>query len=613
VNANQKRRLIRSAVFVGVAVVASLGAFVVRDSEFGKFLELKSYDLRFALRGNPSGRDNVPITILAVDQPTLSRIPDPMMLWQRYFARVIDGLVRGGASVVGIDFIFSDLTKLEPAGQQALSVSLLNAGQAAVPLVLGYKNSRTGVEQPPDAIRFAALASGHNFAFLNLTTDIDDFVRRQELASRSADGQPQLSFAAAVAGAFQDKQSKGADTPLPAEFMLINFWERGHFARESFYKALEAAEKDDIEYLKSKFGGRILLIAYVGEQGDEDLHSTPHYYWRSSLPGDGRRTPGIEIHANTLATILNGNPIRRLPPIAQNGISVTAILLIALSCMVWSPARASLASAIVLLILLYVGMMWAFRQNVWMDIVPTAAGGAIAFGLSQTANFVLEGRERRRLRSVFGRYVDNKVIENILQDSDKVPLRGSRTQVAVMFADIRSFTTRSENASAEDIVWMLNQYFTAMVDAIQKHSGMVSTLIGDGLMAVFGAPLADPDAALHSVEAAREMLRLLPGVNQKLSEHGMAPIEIGVGIHFGEVVMGNMGSPKKMEYTVIGDVVNTAARIEGLTRKVDAEIVVTGELVAAARNQIQAEHVGDFEVKGRVQKVSVYRIPRDGL
>src|SRR6185369_17006796 len=153
-------------------------------------------------------------------------------------------------------------------------------------------------------------------------------------------------FALAIANAFRMRNAKPPIEPASPEPMLINFRERDHFPHESFYAALEAASKNDLAYLKSKFGGRIVLIAFLGEQGDEDLTSTPHYYWRTgAAAGTSRRKPGIEIHANTIATLLNDDPIVPLETWKQNLVALAVVGLIALAGAVWPPLPSTIASA----------------------------------------------------------------------------------------------------------------------------------------------------------------------------------------------------------------------------------------------------------------------------
>ena len=147
-----------------------------------------------------------------------------------------------------------------------------------------------------------------------------------------------------------------------------------------------------------------------------------------------------------------------------------------------------------------------------------------------------------------------------------------------------------------------------MVNAIQKNHGMVDKFIGDGIMAMFAVPLDDPEAAYHAVQAAQAMLEGLDLVNRALAVDGIAPIGIGVGIHTGEAVVGNIGSPKKMDYTAIGDVVNTASRIEGLTRKLEAEILISEETYHDLEGRIPAEFMGPQQVKGKDEHVPIYKV-----
>jgi adenylate cyclase len=608
-NVKQKRFLLSAAIFVAVVAAATgFGAFV-RNSAFGKFLELKSYDYRFAFRNTPDN-DTTPITILAIDDASLERVPEPLMLWDKHIAAVIRALSQAHARVIGLDLMLSDLTKLDSPGQEDLSGAIIQAGAAGTTLVLGYRIRENGVEQPPDAIRIPASTVGHSFAYLNLTTDIDDFVRRQQLGSTEHDGSGAPGFAKAMANAFLVRSAGPQLHQNDSEPLLINYRAPGHFAQESFYRVLEAANNGKNAYLNEKFAGRIVLISRIAERGEEDLHSTPHYYWQTSDPRPaGRRTPGGEIHANVIWTLINNRPIKPVTVAEQNLINLAVVTLITFFCMIWRPVRAGLAGAAVLAIVFYVSFFLVFRSDVWAEVVSPEAAGVVAFGLTQTANFIFEGREKRRLRNLFARYVDDRVITRIIDNSDRVQLQGTRKPVAVLFADIKGFTTRSETTPAEDVVRMLNEYFGGIIEAIQNHSGTVNSLMGDGIMAIFGAPLDDADAAINAINAAKAMLTALARVNEKFKSQHIAPIEIGIGIHYGEAVIGNMGSPRKMDYTAIGDVVNTASRVEGLTRKTDATILITRETYAAAGSPTDAAYVGEFEVKGRTSRVNVYGIP----
>jgi adenylate cyclase len=212
------------------------------------------------------------------------------------------------------------------------------------------------------------------------------------------------------------------------------------------------------------------------------------------------------------------------------------------------------------------------------------------------------------MRSLFKGYVSDAVIAELMESQDGVVLSGERRRIAVLFADIKGFTTISETASPERVVQLLNEYFGVMVGIIHSRGGTVNSLMGDGIMAIFGAPVIDGDAALHAVFAGQEMMRALAGVNESLQAKNYDPIGIGVGINSGEAVIGNMGSTQKMEYTAIGDVVNTAARIEGQTRKLDADILISEDAYRWIDGRVEATFIQDAELKGKGQTVRLYRV-----
>ena len=606
---NVKRRAIRLGAYGAIVLVSMLVAILVQASSLGGWIEQRTYDLRFRFRGPLPVLPDVPITIVAVDEKTLANIPDPIMLWHRHFARVISALADADSSVIGLDFIFSDITRFDPNGQQDLSQALLEAAGRSVPVVLAYRVTETGVEQPPEAIRLPALAVGHPLAFVNLNSDSDDFVRQQRIEAAAESGQSEPSFALAVADAFANR-NKRVRKPVPTgSNLFINYRGPEHFEVIPFYSVLKAAQEDDREYLSHHFAGRIVLIGRVGQRGDEDFHSTPQYYWegRGTEAGAALRTPGIEIHGHAIATLLSGQFIQPISRSYQQLLTVGLIALVAALCFRLRPLIAVTASAAAVGAFV-LASFWVFTRGYVVAVVPPFVGACLVLALSETTNFMLEGREKRRLRQIFRRYVNDQVIEQVVQSPDRLALQGKRRQVTVLFADIRGYTTRSEKMPPESLVRDLNHYLTAMVKAIQSNNGMIDKFIGDGIMALFGVPLDDPKHTLNAVEAAKAMLDALDRLNRTIVEEGGEPIAIGIGIHSGEAVVGNIGSPEKMEYTAIGDVVNTAARIESLTRKLDANILISGDAFSALNGTIAGEYKGEQSLKGKGLPVNIYKI-----
>jgi adenylate cyclase len=157
-------------------------------------------------------------------------------------------------------------------------------------------------------------------------------------------------------------------------------------------------------------------------------------------------------------------------------------------------------------------------------------------------------------------------------------------------------------------VAQLNRYFEKMVDAIQSHQGTVDKFLGDGIMAVFGAPLDDSDSALHAVQAALTMLRKLDTLNSEFAAEAVEPIRIGIGIHSGEVIVGNIGSSRKVEYTAIGDVVNATSRIEGLTRTLDTDLLISSVTYELVKGVVAAQYLGDYAVKGKTEMIGIYGV-----
>ena len=600
----------RALTHLTIAAAAIALGWLAASLSLGQQLELRTYDYRFKLKDAfPSPTDaaiDAPITVLAIDDASIARIPDPLMLWHKHFAEVLNGLAAGEAAAVGIDVVFAAIDQFDPEGQRSLAQALLRSVITELPIVLAYRVRAEGVEQPPPALALAL--PPENFAYANLTTDPDDFVRRQSLQQPGGDNSLRPGLALAVASAFAQRTGRALNVPAGVEPMLINFKPVGSFLRVSFYDALEAARKNDTSFLRDNFGGRVVLIGRISARGGDDLHSTPLYYSAREDAYEGLRTPGVDIHAHAIATLLEERPI--LPLAAPYQTLITILIALAIT-FAWGylAVRWAAPATLFVLVSFTAYVLAAFLRDTWVTTVaPITAGGA-ALVLTLGVNYFLEGKEKRKVRNLFGRYVSESVIAQLLDRPERIVLDGERRTIAVLFADIKGFTTISERTpEPERIVQLLNEYFGAIVDVIQSHRGMVDSLMGDGIMATFGAPIHDDDAGLHAVEAAQAMMRALGGVNERLIAKGFDPISIGIGINSGSAVVGNMGSPRKMHYTAIGDVVNTAARIEGQTRKVDADILISHDTYLWLADRIPAEFVGEADLKGKESRVGLYRV-----
>ncbi|WP_437477475.1 adenylate/guanylate cyclase domain-containing protein [Sorangium sp. So ce1014] len=222
-------------------------------------------------------------------------------------------------------------------------------------------------------------------------------------------------------------------------------------------------------------------------------------------------------------------------------------------------------------------------------------------------NSMVDGlKERDKLRSTFGKYMTEAVLEHLL--AGKVQLGGETLTVSILFCDIRSFTTISEKMNAQELVGLLNEYFTEMVAIILDEGGVVDKYIGDAIMAVFGAPVPKPNDAVRAVRAALRMRAALVRFNGRLAARGIPDLRTGVGIHTGEVVAGNIGSEARMEYTVIGDAVNLASRLETATKELGVSLLLSEETHQLVKGVFNTRPVSEITVKGRVQPVMTYAV-----
>ena len=216
--------------------------------------------------------------------------------------------------------------------------------------------------------------------------------------------------------------------------------------------------------------------------------------------------------------------------------------------------------------------------------------------LAEGFNRMVDGlQERDKLRATMGKYMTAQVMSHVL--ANEIELGGKALEVTILFCDLRDFTTLSENKTPHDVVALLNEYFTEMVEVIHDQGGVVDKYIGDNIMAVFGAPVSRPDDAIHAVGAAVRMRAALAALNVRFAERGLAQLRFGIGLHTGEVVAGNIGSPQRMEYTVIGDAVNLASRLEGATKQHGVDVLISEATYELAQGAIAAARIDEIMVK----------------
>jgi adenylate cyclase len=222
--------------------------------------------------------------------------------------------------------------------------------------------------------------------------------------------------------------------------------------------------------------------------------------------------------------------------------------------------------------------------------------------------YFVEGREKRKMKKLFGQYVSKDVYQQLVHNPELARLGGQRREMSVLFSDIRGFTTVSERGQPEEIVHLLNEYFTRMVQVVFQHRGTVDKFVGDMVMALFGAPLEDPDHAEHAVAAALDMMQELKTLNAKWALAGRGTIDIGIGINSGPMIAGNIGSDQIMSYTVIGDAVNLGSRLESLNKQYSTHIIISDATRSQLKGSYTLKPLGDVVVKGKTRPVAIFEV-----
>lgn len=488
---------------------------------------------------------------------------------------------RERAAVVGLDMILAEHGSV--AGDERLARAI-----AAHPVVLGLHlnaeagATRRGALPAPLPGRLAATLptwQGHagplpelatraaGIGFLNAMIDRDGITRRAPLVA-GYDGALHGAFALAVARTLAGDRALAAlaRTDAAGQVLIPFPADGGRVARVS------AADVMAGRMPAGALQGRAVLVGSAAA-GLGDLHVTP----------SGAVQPGVELHANVLAGVLAG----RLPAPPPAAPLVAALMLLAAAATLLRglPHRGAAGGAILVLAVLATAVViWGVAWTAFataLPLAPVLVLVALSWALQLFFGQLAEALARRRLAALFGQYLPPELVEQMARDPDRYTMEGRSAELTVLFTDVRGFTTFSERLTPPELAALMNRYFSVMTEIVRAHRGTLDKYVGDALMAFWGAPLEDPAHALHAVQAALAMQAALAGLNREFEQRGWPPIRITIGINTGPMVVGDMGSRHRRAYTVLGDAVNVAARLQELSGKLECPVVI-GEATAAA-------------------------------
>lgn len=379
-----------------------------------------------------------------------------------------------------------------------------------------------------------------------------------------------------------------------------DFRNRGRQGQPSVYSARDiVAGMVPPERLRDK----VIFFGTV-HTGASDVKATPF----SGL--SGARMPGVETVATQVDALISDRPILHRPrALARWGFLITVVIgVLAATLGATLPMRRVLLLLIAEVPLVLGG---AFALFVWKGLIVDAAWPTLTGFAAIFAAGILRSREDQKerafLEQAFGKYLSPEMVKSLVAGGeDQLRLQGKPAELTILFADLRGFTSKSEEMSSEEMVKLLNEHLTAMSEVILRHGGTLDKFIGDCVMAFWGAPVADPEHALHACEAALDMLETLASENAKRANEGRMRLDIGVGLCTGTVTVGNMGSIHRFDYTVIGDAVNTASRLEGLTKDAGYGCLVGENTRTSVGERIPIDALGTMKVKGKAAPVPIF-------
>lgn len=576
------------------ALVLGLGVFLLVVSAgslpWGEWLENRALDVAYQTR--PLALPVTNILIVGLDEASFQELRRAWPWPRSWHARLIQRLKEAGAKVIVLDLILAEPS--EPAEDAALAAALRTAGNVilaqTIEAVADPRFRRQILVSPlPE---FAAGAAGVGLALV--TPDADGIVRR--FAGTLA-GRETLALVAA-------RLAQPALTLTPPPTGLINYVGPSRSLEcVSYYQVLDP----DHPLPAARIRDRIVLVgrmleASIAPQGQADLFFTPHFALT------GQPMAGVEIQGHILHTLLTNTAGRILAPELRY---VLYLVLFLGFSYVFARLRplAGLGYLLLSIGLLFgvsVYLFWHLR--LWLPPVLACLGLTSVFGGNTLWHYLVTAREKRWLRQAFSRYVSSSLVDLITAHPERLSLGGEKVEATVLFADLAGFTSLSEELAPEELIQLLNLYFSRMTGIILDYQGTLDKYIGDAIMAFWGAPLSLSKPAVLAGQAALAMIQALGPLQQEWQQQGLPKIEARIGIHTGPVIAGNVGSRDRFNYTIIGDTVNLASRLEGVNKIYGTRLLLSDATYTQVQKDFLCRELDLVQVKGRQQPVVIYEL-----
>jgi class 3 adenylate cyclase len=642
-----------------VAGAIALATVITANLPFAHRLDSLSIDSLFVLRHQlyktfPSLKPALPeshIAVIGIDEETYQTEPFkaiPKVMWTPQYAEIIETVFEADASVLGFDVVLpTSAETFLPGFDKPFLKALYKHGRKQDNIVLGKVQHQNKPVAPHRAHSFA-VNNEKNIRLLNLGTFSEDediavlrylplwFESSNIDGTKRKDSSMAVELAARHLGITPQPQENGelkfGDYTVPSRLerqMLVNFdTTPGAIPTYSLADLHHCIEKGNIDYFKRHFANKIILLGTILDLEDRKLTSMrlaketegqvstercvidydkekwAHPYVRDDIPG-------VYFHAQAVNNLINKNALIEFKKPAYALLTLPLVLLIAWLSLKLSAFRAVLA--------LVVGsVIWGaivlagFHKGYVLPLFDPMAASAITFAMLLAFRYTVTDKDKRLIKQAFGYYLEPAVIDSMMEDGNQPELGGEIRDLTVWFSDIANYTSISEQLTATELVEFLNKYFSAMTDIVKEHGGFVDKYVGDAIIAVFGAPAHDPEHALKAVQSAIACNKKLREIQDSFGLPGNMKVAARIGVNTGAMLVGNIGSYNRLNYTIMGDAVNLASRIEGVNKMYGTDVMISNRTRKECGDHLQFREIDTVRVKGREAPETLFE-PLDEL
>ena len=627
-----------------IAVIIAILVSLFYETDIGKQLEWKTVDYRFRKFTVPERADSN-VVLVAIDNTSLNYFEDFGVLWKwprNFYGITVNYFASVGAKAIIFDMMFDDpdIDRAETDASEtdgAFAQYIKQAGN----VILGAEFTMNETDITPDITSFSIdpqiesslysqdfkggiipidvlLQSTKSLGFLNIRPDDDGIIRRVPLIYSYKDNYyPQVAYSGFLLGQGQDEIivknnafiTNGSSIPVTNnDKYFINWYGPGgkdgvfkYYPFAAVFQSALAMQSGGEPSLPNETFKDKYIILGATASGLSDLRPTPFI----------NPYPGMEIWATALSNFLNKDFVSISPGWIN---FLHAILVAFITFIIFIRLNPKIANPLMILVIVYIIGITIFlwkADRILLNLSMPLVGFVLSYGYSATISYIMEGRSKRDIKKVFTRYLHPDVIDTLLIDPDSVKIGGDSINATVLFTDIANFTTFSEGKTPKELVGLLNEYFDKITGIVLENNGLLDKYTGDGIMAIFGAPISKKDHALMSCRAALEHRKYCQKLQQEKQEFNAADnfhIHTRIGVNSGPIVAGNIGSKNRMDYTAIGDNVNLAARLEGVNKIYKTQIMLSESTYELIKEKFFCRELDRLRVKGKTEPTSVYEL-----